>query len=82
MEEIKTTPPTVEQPDDIKHEGQDLIDKIVALTFARHADLTDEEFLKAIGMSEKDGTVDEKVRSAKYNLIVAITKELLKLIQM
>ena len=78
MEEIKITPPTVEQPDDIKHEGQDLIDKIVALTFARHADLTDEEFLKAIGMSEKDGTVDEKVRTAKYNLIVAITKELLK----
>ena len=29
-------------------------------------------------MSEKDGTVDEKVRCAKYNLIVAITKELLK----
>ncbi len=76
MQEEKTT--AVEQPDEVKHEGQDLIDKIVALTFARHADLTDEEFLKAIGMDKKDGTVDEKVRSAKYNLIVAITKELLK----
>jgi len=68
----------MEQTTEVKCEGQELIDKIVALTFARHADLSDEEFLKAIKMDGKEGTVDEKVREARYNLILAISKELIK----
>lgn len=59
--------------------GEELIDKMVALTYARHAELDEKEFLKAFNFDENENE-EEVVRLARYNLIVAISKEYLKAI--
>lgn len=59
--------------------GEELIDKMVALTYARHAELDEKSFLKAFNFDENENE-EEVVRLARYNLIVAISKEYLKAI--
>lgn len=59
--------------------GEELIDKMVALTYARHAELDEKAFLKAFNFDENENE-EEVVRLARYNLIVAISKEYLKAI--
>lgn len=60
------------------HEGQAIMDMIIGKTFARHSNLTEEEFLKEIGFDESGKTEEEAVRIAILNLLVATTGELLR----
>lgn len=53
-----------------------LIDGMIGLTFTRHANLSEQEFLKEIG-AEENLTESEAVRKAKFALLKGITKELL-----
>ena len=55
-----------------------LLKMIVAKTYARHATLTEEEFLKEIGFEGSGKTEDEAIRIAIFNLLVETTKELFK----
>lgn len=57
--------------------ANELLDKIISLTFARHTEMPKEDYLKALG---RDITADEdfEIRSAKLNLLVGCTKELIK----
>lgn len=54
----------------------ELIDKICSATFTRHANLSEKEFLKAIG---KENATSEKqaVRESTLALLIGCTKELL-----
>lgn len=58
-----------------KESGGSLLDKIIALTFTRHAKLSEEEFLKAIGCEGQ--TEEEAVRKGKFALMSACTKAFL-----
>ena len=60
------------------HEFDNLVNYIIAATFARHSKLTEEEFLKEIGFEETGKTEDEAVRIAIFNVLTATTNELLK----
>lgn len=60
------------------HEADNLVNYIIATTFARHSKLTEEEFLKEIGFEETGKTEDEAVRIAMFNVLTATTNELLK----
>ena len=64
MEEQKLTTPS------------EVVDKIIALTFTRHANCTEEEFIKALGIENSRGEDIEVIRS-RFALISAITKEFL-----
>lgn len=55
-----------------------LLNMIVAKTYARHAKLTEEEFLKEIGFEGSGKTENEAIRIAIFNLLVETTKELFK----
>lgn len=55
----------------------EILDKIIALTFTRHANLSEEEFMEKIGVSDSRGE-DVEVRNARYALISACTREILK----
>lgn len=59
-EEKKTTTPT------------ELIDKMAAATYARHAGLPYEEFAELAGL-DKDKNEDQAVREGKFKLMRAIT---------
>lgn len=65
MDEEKNTTPS------------EVLEKIIALTFARHAGLPDDEFSEKMGISIEKGE-EQAVREAKYNLMVACTKELFR----
>lgn len=60
------------------HEGQAIMNMIIGKTFARHAQLTDEEYLKEIGFENSGKTEDEAIRIAILNVLVATTSELLR----
>jgi len=53
-----------------------IIDKIIATTLTRHARLSEEAFLKELGIKEPK-TEEIEVRNCKFALINAITKEIL-----
>lgn len=58
-------------------DASNILDRIIALTFTRHANLYREDFLKEIG-AEPNADEDETVIKARFSLINASTKELLK----
>lgn len=60
------------------HEADNLMNYIIATTFARHSKLNEEEFLKEIGFENSGKTEDEAIRIAMFNVLVATTNELLK----
>lgn len=60
------------------HEADNLVNYIIASTFARHSKLSEEEFLKEIGFEETGKNEDEAVRVAMFNVLTALTNELLK----
>ena len=67
-------------PEQVRQETHgDIMDMIIAETFARHNDATEEEFLKAIGFEGSGLTEEEAVKVATFNLLMAITKGLLEL---
>lgn len=59
--------------------ASELLDEIIALTFTRHANLDEAEFIKALGITEPKDE-DTEVRNARFALISASTKELLRAI--
>lgn len=60
------------------HEADNLLNYIIASTFARHSKLTEEEFLKEIGFENSGKTEEEALRIAILNVLTATTNELLK----
>lgn len=60
------------------HEADNLVNYIIASTFARHSKLSEEEFLKEIGFEKTGKTENEAVRVAMFNVLTALTNELLK----
>ena len=59
--------------------NSNLMNTIISETFARHADISEEEFLKKIGFAETGKTEDEAIRIAMFNVMVVATRELLNL---
>ena len=59
-------------------EGNSLMNMIIGKTFARHANLTEDEYLKEIGFENSGKTEDEAIRIAILNLLVTTTNELLR----
>lgn len=74
-EEVKKTKTAEERAND--HEAKNLMNMIIAKTFARHTELTEEEYLKEIGFDGSGKTEDEAIRIATFNLLVETTNELL-----
>ena len=60
------------------HEADNLVNYIIGSTFARHSQLSEDEFLKDIGFENSGKTEDEAIRIAVFNVLVATTNELLK----
>lgn len=60
------------------HEADNLVNYIIAATFARHSKLTEQEFLKEIGFEKTGKTEAEAVRIAIFNVLTATTNELLQ----
>lgn len=57
----------------------EIFDRIVALTFTRHAGLSYEEFAKKTGL-DKEKDESRAVREGKFRLIRAITRKMFDLI--
>lgn len=60
------------------HEADNLVNYIIASTFARHSKLSEEEFLKEIGFENSGKNEAEAIRVALFNVLTATTNELLK----
>lgn len=58
--------------------ADNLLNYIVSSTFARHANLSEEEFLKEIGFENSGKSEDEAIRIAIMNVLTATTKELIQ----
>lgn len=58
-------------------DADNILDKIIAATFTRHAGLSEEEFLKELGIPDPQDE-DSEVRKARFTLLLAITKEIFK----
>ena len=57
--------------------GKDIMNYIIASTYARHSKLTEDEFLEAIGYSGSGKTEEEAIRISIVNLLVEMTKVLI-----
>lgn len=58
-------------------EADNLLNYIIASTFARHSKMNEEEFLKDIGFEGSGKTEDEAIRISIFNVLVETTKQLL-----
>ena len=58
--------------------ADNLMNFIIAKTFSRHANMTEEEFLKDIGFEGSGKTEDEAVRIAFLNVLTETTKQLIQ----
>lgn len=61
-----------------ERQGNNLLNFIIAKTYVRHANLTEEEFLKEIGFEDTGKSEDEALRVAKLNLMIEITNQFIK----
>lgn len=59
------------------HEADNLLNYIIASTFARHSKMSEEEFLEDIGFNESGKTEDEAIRISIFNVLVETTKQLI-----
>lgn len=75
-EEQKTQKTSEERARD--QEANNLMNFIIAKTFARHSKMTEEEFLKDIGFENSGKNEEEAVRIAKFNVMVETMNQLLK----
>lgn len=66
------------QNETIKVSMSDILDKIVSSTFARHAGLTEDEYLNQLEVKNPKSE-DEEVRNLRMALICACTREVLKI---
>ena len=62
----------------LAHEGNQIMNMIIAKTYARHHGLDTEEYLEKIGFKDSGKTEEEAIRIGKLNLMVAMTNELLR----
>ena len=60
------------------HEGNQIMNMIIAKTYARHHGLDTEEYLEKIGFKDIGKTEEEAIRIGKLNLMVSMTNELLR----
>lgn len=58
--------------------ADNLLNYIISSTFARHANMSEEEFLKEIGFANSGKSEDEAIRIAIMNVLTATTKELIQ----
>ena len=61
-----------------ERQGNNLLNFIIAKTYVRHANLTEEEFLKEIGFEDTGKSEDEALRVAKMILMIEITNQFIK----
>jgi hypothetical protein len=61
-----------------EHTADNLVNYLVATTFARHSQLSEEEFLEEIGFAGSGKTEEEAIRIAIFNVLVASMNEFLK----
>ena len=78
MEEIKEKTKKTAEDRANDHEADNLLNYIIGSTFARHSQMSEEEFLKEIGFEDSGKTEDEAIRIDMFNMLVATTNELLK----
>ena len=74
MEE--TTQKTVEQKA-MERTANTLLNFIIAKTYARHANLTEEEYLKEIGFEGSGKTENEAFRVALMNLLIETSNKII-----
>ena len=74
MEE--TTQKTVEQKA-MERAANTLLNFIIAKTYARHANLTEEEYLKEIGFEGSGKTENEAFRVALMNLLIETSNKII-----
>lgn len=60
------------------HEANNLLNMIIAKTYARHSQMTEAEFMADIGFADSGKTEAEAVRVAKFNVIVELTNQLFR----
>lgn len=61
----------------MERQANNLLNFIVAKTYARHAKMTEEEFLKDIGFEGSGKTENEAFRIALMNMLIAISNKLI-----
>ena len=59
-------------------EADNLVNYIIAATFARHSQLNEKDYLKEIGFEKTDKTEAEAIRISIFNVLVAATNELFR----
>lgn len=59
-------------------EGSKIMRAIIAKTYSRHANLTEQDFLKEIGFGGSGKTEEEAIRIATFNVLNEITMQLFK----
>lgn len=57
--------------------ANNLMNFIIAKTFSRHANMSEEEYLTDIGFNGSGKTEAEAIRIAKFNVMVELTNQLL-----
>lgn len=65
--------------DTTKYFGNNLMNLIIAETFARHSKLTEKEYLERLGLDKSGKPEEEVLRIAKFNVMLEITKNLFHL---
>lgn len=59
-------------------EGSKIMRAIIAKTYSRHANLTEQEFLKEIGFEGSGKNEEEAIRIATFNVLTEITMQLFR----
>lgn len=68
------------KPEQVRAEKhQSIMDSIIAQTFARHSKIEEKEYLEKIGFKDIEISEEKAVRSATFNVLVALTKEILSI---
>lgn len=65
--------------DTSKFFGNNLMNLIIAETFARHSKLTEEEYLKRLGLDKSGKPEEDALRIAKFNVMIEITRTIFEL---
>lgn len=65
--------------DTSKYFGNNLMNLIIAETFARHSKLTEEEYLKRLGLDKSGKPEEDALRIAKFNVMIEITRTIFEL---
>lgn len=61
-----------------ERKAYNILNAIIAKTYARHAEMNEEEFLKEIGFADSGKTENEAIRIAVFNLLIELTNQLIQ----